>query len=262
METTILVIPSEGNSPDTEQWYIKKLKERYGKELNVIVFEPSQNPNICQGVHESVDHFLRSYGQSWPATSQNHKESKIQKLEIHAQAGIGSFTAFTLYNHPLAHAYIERIFFIGGAPRQAMTKPAFLLHRYLSWIWYFSPIPFFAGNLNPTRSFEMECIRKRSTTCMRQHPRLYRNQLVHLSNWTLPKDWYRWATDPDCFFVPNGASERSFRLDRTYDNERAIEIWSDHGVMITKPPEDNFSMYNLSPANALFDVMDHERQLT
>ena len=42
MKTTILVIPSEGNSPDTEQWYIKKLKERYGKELNVIVFEDSK----------------------------------------------------------------------------------------------------------------------------------------------------------------------------------------------------------------------------
>ncbi len=47
-----------------------------------------------------------------------------------------------------------------------------------------------------------------------------------------------------------------------YDNERAIQIWLDHGVMITKPLGDNFSMYNLSPANALFDVMDHERQLT
>ena len=78
----------------------------------------------------------------------------------------------------------------------------------------------------------------------------------------MPKDWNRWATDPDCFFVPNGAGERSFRLDRTYDNERAIQIWLDHGVMITKPLGDNFSMYNLSPANALFDVMDHERQLT
>ncbi len=45
METTILVIPSEGNSPDTEQWYIKSSKERYGKELNVdCLFEPSQNP--------------------------------------------------------------------------------------------------------------------------------------------------------------------------------------------------------------------------
>lgn len=261
METTILVIPAEGDSPDTEQWYVKKLKKRYGEGLNVIVFEPSQNPNICQGIHESVDRFLRSYGQSEQTISQNQKKSKVQKLEIHAQAGLGSFIAFTMFNHPLSSNYIERIFFIGGAPKQAMTKSAFVFHRYFSWIWYFLPIPFFADDPNPTKSFEVDCIRKSSTAWMRLHPKLYRNQLRQLSYWELSKDWYRWATDLDCCFIPNGISQRLALRDQTYNNNKAIRIWSERGVRIAKQPGDNFSMYNLSPADALFDVMDHERQL-
>ena len=59
METTILVIPSEGNSPDTEQWYIKSSKERYGKELNVIVFGAQSKP--LTSVRESTNLSIISY---------------------------------------------------------------------------------------------------------------------------------------------------------------------------------------------------------
>lgn len=271
MRTTILVIPAEGDSPKTEQWYINELKQHYGPKVDIIVFQHSQNPNIAAGTLQQIR-----------KTALLHK---LRDVEIHAQGGLGAYVAcqmeYLLNSQQPVRSHISRIFFIGGAPSNAMTRIAKLFHRYFAYIWHLSPVPFFADDPNPHNDPIIDQIRRSSTQTMRSNPKLYRNQLALIGNWgkngniidpeiirsmqtttTLKAKNHPTANSIcESFFVPNGETIRPKWWDNTYDQEKAIISWRKHGVNVTSQPTDNFSFYSMMPAKAPFAAMDEVRQL-
>ncbi len=249
MKSTIIIIPAEGDSADTEQWYIKALTEHYksqDKDVEILVFEP------CDFYHEPrlITQQIRTF----------FREHNIHYAEIHAQGGLGASVACRMINLFSQATIIDRVFFIGGAPSDAMTYIAKLFHRYFSRLWYLSRIPFFADDPNPHRDPIIQQIRASSTATMRRNPRLYCDQLVHIGTWELPKDW-RPPKSCKVYFVPNGETVRPEWWDNSYNNSHARKIWATHGVKSTLPPGGNFSFYSLMPATELFKVLDKVRKL-
>jgi len=270
MRSTILVIPAEGDSIETEQWYVNELEKHYGRECKIVVFDYGQNPNVREGIYQQIRKYEKDYD--------------FRDLEVHAQGGLGAYTAcqmMLLWDFGKARRRIRRVFFVGGAPSSAMTWVAKLFHRYFVYLWYLLPIPFFADDPNPHRDPVVDQIRASSTRTMRANPKLYRNQLAFIGNWgkdsvvfefakrtlnlwvgTLNQDKNRSLHEPcECYFIPNGDTVRPKLWDNTYDQERAAIVWAQNGVKTLSQPQDNFSFYSMMPAEALFKVMDVVRQL-
>ena len=235
----ILIIPAEGDSIETETWYKKDVQCHYGAKIYVLDIEPDLN--ISRGVDASIEKFFC-----------NHHDS----FEIHAQGGFGAYVAYRILC--LFPNNIAKVFFIGGAPSDSMTSIARLFHKYLSRLWYFSRIPFFADDPNPTRDEAIKMIKNSSTKTMRANPKYYCAQLVHIGTWKLDDAWMP-PNGCDAFFVPNGDTVRPKWWDNTYNNELAKASWKKHGVQSTEKPLNHFSFYSLMPSKSLFDVMDSVR---
>lgn len=249
-KNTIVIIPAEGDSVETEQLYITKLREHYRKqgiELRILVFEYGRDRCEPEDVARSAYDFFHK-----------HSFELGGYAEIHAQGGFGASVAYRML--ALCSHLIHCVFFIGGAPGDAMPGIAKLFHLYFSRLWYASRVPFFADDPNPTRDPEIEQVRMSSTLAMRANPLCYRNQLVHLATWRLQEDW-RAPRSCRAFFVPNGETVRQRWRDNSFNNELAAKIWAEHGVVSTRQPGDNFSFYNMMPTEALFSVMDEVREL-
>lgn len=247
-KSTIIIIPAEGDSPETEQWYINALREHYyrqGKELKIVTFRHTSINCTSKALNRNVRRFFARHDFS-------------ERAEIHAQGGLGASVAYRMLI--LYPRLISRVFFIGGAPSNAMTGIAKLFHRYISRLWYFSHIPFFADDPNPWRDPVVDQIRASSTAIMRANPLLYRNQLIHLGTWQLSPAW-RLPEFCEAYFVPNGETVRPTWWDNSFNNDLAVKIWSEHGVGSTRRPGGNFSFYSMMPAAELFRVMDEVRAL-
>lgn len=247
MKTTIVVIAAEGDSAKTEQWYLKALKEHYqksGKEVRALVLTHSSTTCTPSSLARCVKAFFVQHN--------------VFNIEIHAQAGLGASLAYQMLE--LRPDRIRRVFFVGGAPSNAMTGIAKIFHRYLSRLWYLSHIPFFADDPNPARDPIIDKIRASSTAAMRENPLRYRNQLVHIGTWQLPPHW-RVPNTCDAYFVPNGETVRPHWWDNSFNNVRASQIWAEHGVKTTRRPGGYFSLYSMMPASELFKVMDEVRVL-
>ena len=240
-----LIIPAEGDSPETEYWYAAKL-QRYYDCNSISVLSHSNNYDIGSGIFESIRQFFNE-----------DRARRNSVFEVHAQGGLGAACAYFM-----ARRYpenIERIFFIGGAPANAMTTPAKLFHRYVSLAWYYSKIPYFADDPNPENDKTIAKIKASSTKTMRRDPKLYCNQLRFIGEWN-PMSRWRVPKNIEAFFVPNGDTVRPKWWDNTYDNKKAKSIWSKYGVKSTQKPAYNFSFYSMMPAEALFEVMDIARE--
>ena len=250
--TTIIVIPAEGDSPDTETAYVKRLKRYYTKvhhrQLNVLVFEHDCVSKDRMDIFISTILRVRWFVQ----------EHDLENAEIHAQGGLGAFVAYEFLRY--CPEKIATVFMVGGAPSDAMTWVAKLFHRGLIRLWYHFRwlIPFFADDPNPKNDETIERIKASSTEFMRAYPEVYRNQLLYIGEWCISDDWQALSTYK-VYFVPNGKTVRPTWWDNTYNNERAKEVWARHGVQCTEAPGDNFSFYSLMPAQALFKIMDSVR---
>lgn len=248
----VIVIPAEGDSAETELWYIRGLKEHYSKNGEppiVRVYQDTNNAENLGLIHRDVKRFFEHLDDEF-----GHK---VTGLEIHAQGGYG---AIILYDMALYHW--DRIscgFFIGGAPGNAMTGIAKFFHRFFAQLWYLSGVPFFADGPNPHHIAVVDSIRASSTETMSQNRRKYRNQLRLMAKWIIHEEIEFFTTPTQLFFVPNGATVRPSWWDNTYNDKKARTIWSKHGVHVTSPPGGNFSFYSLYPWDELFKVMDQVR---
>lgn len=234
---SILIIPAEGDSVDTESWYATDISRHYGTN-QVQIFQYNGNRSIINGIRESVADFF-----------DQHEE----KFEIHAQGGFGAAVAYEMAMY--RPSQIERIFFIGGAPCTAMRFIQRVFHRYLSRLWYFSKIPFFADDPNPNNDEVIAAIKQSSTDCMRKDPLLYCNQLGLIGRW-VPK---KRLENIEAYFIPNGDSLRPDWWDNSYDNKKAAQIWALYGVKSLPKPSGGFSFYSLMPSKELFKVLDSVR---
>lgn len=248
----IIVIPAEGDSADTELWYIRGLQKYYSQngqpEPVVHVYRDTSTAQTLADVRRSVQSFFQ------------HLDSELgyeaTDLEVHAQGGYGAIVL-----HIMAIDYPDRIkhgFFIGGAPSNAMTLVAKIFHALIARLWYWSHIPFFADDPNPHRAIEVESIRASSTRTMNQDRLKYCRQLNLIARWTI-QDSVRLGWKPKLFFVPNGLTTRPTWWDNTYNDEKSRAIWVKHGVTVTSRPKSNFSFYSLYPWDELFKVMDEVR---
>lgn len=240
---TVLVIPAEGDSVETMQWYIKKLCGFHGDKIRVLVFDnkvvPDRNwRNLGEIMQQKVETFAYGYFK------------KDTKVEIHAQGGFGAYVAYLFMSS--YSSLISSVFFVGGAPSPAMTPIAKFFHKFFVKIWYYAPIPFFADDPNPMNDPDIRRIKQSSTKFMRENALLYRNQLLWIGHWTLPEKWR--ALCP-AYFVPNGDTVRPKWWDNTYSEEKAMLIWKNHWVGATEKPGNYFSFYSMMPAEELFAVM-------
>ncbi len=254
---TIIVIPAEGDSVETEAVYVRRLKNYYNKEHheqpNILVFEHDYTSENAQDVVLSTIFRVREFTEEYLATKKRRGE-----VEIHAQGGLGALVACEfLYYCP---GRIDTVFMVGGAPCDAMTWVAKVFHQKLIYFWYAFRwlIPFFADDPNPTNDAAIEEIKVSSTTVMRTFPKVYRNQLAAIGEWHLPSDW---QVPRGCkvYYVPNGETVRPKWWDNTYDDAKAKAFWVQRGVLLTERPGNNFSFYSLMPARELFKVMDKVR---
>ncbi len=233
-DINILIIPAEGDSVETESWYAKDVSCHYDTS-QVQIFQYNGNRSIINGIQESVTDFF---------------DQNEGKFEIHAQGGFGAAVAYEMAMY--RPSQIERIFFIGGAPCTAMRFIQRVFHRYLSRLWYFSKIPFFADDPNPHNDEVIAAIKQSSTDCMRADPLLYCNQLRLIGEWK-PK---KCLEDIEAYFIPNGDSPRPDWWDNSYDNKKAAQIWESYGVKPLPKPGGGFSFYSLMPSEELFKVLD------
>lgn len=233
-DINILIIPAEGDSVETESWYAKDVSYHYGTS-QVQIFQYNGNRSIINGIQESVTDFF---------------DQNEGKFEIHAQGGFGAAVAYEMAMY--RPSQIERIFFIGGAPCTAMRFIQRVFHRYLSRLWYFSKIPFFADDPNPSNDEVIAAIKQSSTDCMRADPLLYCNQLRLIGDWE-PKKCLK---NIEAYFIPNGDSPRPDWWDNSYDNKKAAKIWESYGVKPLPKPGGGFSFYSLMPSEELFKVLD------
>lgn len=236
-DINILIIPAEGDSVETESWYAKDVSCHYDTS-QVQIFQYNGNRSIINGIQESVTDFF---------------DQNEGKFEIHAQGGFGAAVAYEMAMY--RPSQIERIFFIGGAPCTAMRFIQRVFHRYLSRLWYFSKIPFFADDPNPNNDEVIAEIKQSSTDCMRADPLLYCNQLRLIGEWK-PK---KCLDDIEAYFIPNGNSPRPDWWDNSYDNKKAAQIWESYGVKSLPKPSGGFSFYSLMPSKELFKVLDSVR---
>lgn len=233
-DINILIIPAEGDSVETESWYATDISRHYGTN-QVQIFQYNGNKSITRGIQESVADFFNQ-----------HEE----KFEIHTQGGFGAAVAYEMAMY--RPSQIERIFFIGGAPCTAMRFIQKIFHKYLSRLWYFSKIPFFADDPNPSNDEVIAAIKQSSTDCMRADPLLYCNQLRLIGDWE-PKKCLK---NIEAYFIPNGDSPRPDWWDNSYDNKKAAKIWESYGVKPLPKPGGGFSFYSLMPSEELFKVLD------
>lgn len=238
---SVLIIPAEGDSVETEQWYAKMCQEHY--RCRVAILEHSENRNIQVAIAVAVDKFFC-------------RVKPYEKFEIHAQGGLGAATAYYIMrNYP---QHVERVFFVGGAPSSAMTLIAKFFHRIVSFLWYLSHIPFFADDPNPYNDKVIAKIRESSTRTMRRNPKLYYRQLRFIGKWKPAEEWR--MPDRMGFFVPNGVALQPKWWANTYNNTKAMQAWYKHNVRPTITPENCFSFYSMMPAKELFIVMDYMRE--
>lgn len=260
-----VVIPAEGDSPETEQAYIKRLRTWYTKKDGVA-------PKILVFDHASI----RQDVEWWQLASPKYRYISMavasfisehlddlanpQDVEIHASGGFGALVAATFLRWQTDVFW--RCFMIGGAPSEAMTVVAKIFHRYFVRLWYHLPFPpFFADDpLNDADSLE---IKRLSTKCMQANPKFYRDQLLAIGHW----HWQKLTVDmdsdyvkPEIYFVPNGKTRWYKKYwDNTYNNVKAQKVWRQYGVKSTRVPHKGFSFYNMMPAEELFAVMDEVR---
>lgn len=252
MESVVIVIPAEGDSKETEIWYIKALKSYYKKvhrkKLRILTFEHGLDREVENDIFLSTCLGVREFVQ----------KNEFRDAEIHAQGGLGARVAYEFLR--CCPERIARVFMVGGAPCVAMTGLAKFFHRGFVRLWYRIRwiVPFFADDPNPENDETIAKIKASSTAVMRARPRMYRNQLLYIGYWNLPTDW-RVPAGCKVFFVPNGETVRSKMRDNTYNDEKAKEIWLQHGALITRRPGGNFSFYSMMPARELFAVMDEVR---
>lgn len=257
MRSVVLIIPAEGDSAETEQWYVTRLKAHYarqGVEIEPIVFDYLTDADVKWGIQMQLANYWEEY--------------HFQEVEIHAQGGLGAYVACEMIAHYPKNA-IQRVFFIGGAPSPAMTWLAKLFHRYFAYLWHLSPIPFFADDPDSGGDPDVPAIRASSTRVMRANPKLYRDQLVLIGNWcrgqgggALRSSLGDYKIPQECYFVPNGQPRRPKWWDNTYNADKAIRLYAQCGIRHTKAPENYFSHYSMMPAESLFAVMDETRQLS
>lgn len=233
----IVVIPDGGDWPSTERWYADEVCRHYGE--YPLIFEYEDGKTIARGIQRSINRFLKK---------------NLGTFELHAQGGFGAMVAWEMAK--CAPERIERIFFIGGAPSEAMGWLQGLFHRHISRLWYISPIPFFADDPNPNNDPKIAAIKKSSTECMRKNPRLYMRQLVAIGWWN-PDSVL--DSRVEAYFIPNGKSHRPGWWDNSVNNVLAAKIWPRYGVKPLRRPEGGFSFYSLMPAEELFAVMDSVR---
>lgn len=236
-DINILIIPAEGDSVETESWYAKDVSCHYDTS-QVQIFQYNGSRSIINGIQESVTDFF---------------DQNEGKFEIHAQGGFGAAVAYEMAMY--RPSQIERIFFIGGAPCTAMRFIQRVFHRYLSRLWYFSKIPFFADDPNPHNDEVIAAIKQSSTDCMRKDPLLYCNQLGLIGRW-VPK---KRLENIEAYFIPNGDSLRPDWWDNSYDNKKAAQIWALYGVKSLPKPSGGFNFYSLMPSKELFKVLDSVR---
>lgn len=248
----VIVIPAEGDSKETEIWYIKALKSYYkkvhGMTLEVLVFEHGSDERYENDIFMSTCLGVRDFAQ----------RHNFQKAEIHAQGGLGACVAYEFLRY--CPERIARVFMVGGAPCEAMTWVATAFHLGFIRFWYRirKIVPFFADDPNPTNDETIAKIKDLSTKVMRARPKMYRNQLLHIGQWSPLKVW-RVPEECQVYFVPNGDTVRPRLWDNTYDNRKAEEAWARYGVLATRKPGGNFSFYSMMPARELFVVMDEVR---
>lgn len=241
----VLVIPAEGDSVSTERWYVMALKKHYDIPLkNIEVFDYGAERILPLEIFDAADGL---FFERYPLEN---------NWEIHAQAGFGAYIAYLLLcRYPTR---IRRVFFVGGAPCNAMTGIARFFHRvFVTW-WYRSPFEFFADDPNPHKDPIIESIKVSSTASMRANPELYYKQLITIGRWIIPDDW-EVRSGTEAYFVPNGKAPFPSWWNNTYDNKLAKIEWLKHGVFYTNQPGDGFSLYSMMPAEALFKVMDEVR---
>lgn len=234
MRNDILIIPAEGDSVDTESWYANDILRHYDVE-RLYIFQYNGNRSVSVGIQESVVNFFKEHD---------------ELFEIHAQGGFGAAVAYAMAIY--RPNQIARIFFLGGAPCTAMRVIQKVFHRYLSWLWYFSKIPFFADDPNPCRDEKIAAIKQSSTDCMRADPLLYRNQLMMIGRWKPD----RRLENIEAYFIPNGESTRPDWWDNSYNNKKASRVWKEYGVESLPKPGGKFSFYSLMPSEELFKVLD------
>lgn len=254
MKRYIIVIPAEGDSVATESWYVQALRNYYERQrqpqdqLEVLVFRHSENPDVVAGTREGVEEFVRN---NW-----------FEDAEIHAQGGFGAYVALRLCR--ACPEQIRRVFFIGGAPSDAMPPIQKWFHRSFARLWYRLPVKFFADDPkhpDPEIDETIQQIRASSTACMRANPLRYRNQLVHIGYWNPRQSDIPQRPDFRAYYVPNGKTFRSETWDNSYDDAAAREAWQRLGVDVTDRPGNFFSFYSMMPAEELFMVMDLVRGL-
>ncbi len=234
---SILIIPAEGDSVETESWYAKDVSCHYDTS-QVQIFQYNGNRSVIDGIRESVADFF---------------DQHEGKFEIHAQGGFGAAVAYEMALY--RPSQIARIFFIGGAPCTAMRFIQRVFHRYLSHLWHISKIPFFADDPNPHNDEVIAAIKQSSTDCMRKDPLLYCNQLGLIGRWVPEKC----LENIEAYFIPNGDSLRPDWWDNSYDNKKAAQIWAHYGVKSLPKPSGGFSFYSLMPSRELFKVLDSVR---
>ena len=233
-DINILIIPAEGDSVDTESWYVNDVSCHYATN-QVQIFQYNGNRSVIDGIRESV--------------ADKHEG----KFEIHAQGGFGAAVAYEMALY--RPSQIARIFFIGGAPCTAMRFIQRVFHTHLSRLWYFSKIPFFADDPNPHNDEVIAAIKQSSTDCMRKDPLLYCNQLGLIGRWEPEKR----LENIEAYFISNGDSLRPDWWDNSYDNKKAVQIWAHYGVKSLPKPSGGFSFYSLMPSKELFKVLDSVR---
>ena len=255
---TVLVIPAEGDSAETEQWYVTKLKEYYLQQecqIDVKIFEYTADLDIGRGITEQVKYYSQML--------------ELSDFEIHAQGGLGAYVACRMMQ-TFRPGCIRRIFFVGGGPSPAMTWIAKFFHRYFVYLWYLLPIPFFADDPNPHHDPIIAQIRQSSTSTMRANPKLYRNQLAFIGNWAKGASVSEFRqslggsyvlSNCPCYIVPNGKTKYLKWWNNTYSEKKLKQYWKKCGVIQTKQPQNYFSFYSMMPAEELFQVMDQTRRL-
>lgn len=261
VKPTIIIIPAEGDSAETEIWYIKSLKRHYKiarrKQPEILVFE-HDNSDAAMKLGVAVSTQLKVY--------EFIREHSFEIAEIHAQGGLGAFVAceflryYAMQDDPEyfgRRIALSNVFLIGGAPSEAMTPIARWFHRSFVKFWYYIrwAVPFFADDPpNPECDEEITKIRVSSTRVMQANPKLYRDQLLCIGEWRIANGW-QVPDGVNVWYVPNGETLRPKLWDNTYDDAKARACWQEHGVQVTARPGRHFSFYSMMPAYALFEVM-------
>lgn len=241
-----MIIPAEGDSVETERWYASDVLRHYNSKPLFFSFGGAKwgYDLMYWRIAVSIKAFMNEFENVEPIDT---------KLELHAQGGFGAIVACMMTE--LYPKRVARIFFIGGAPCEAMNFIEKFFHRHISWMWYYSRIPYFADDPNPKKDSTVAAIKKSSSQCMQADRKLYCKQLQMIGRW-MPKK----PLNVEAYFVPNGDAPRPSWRYESYNNKKAAELWQKYGVKPLPKPGGGFSFYSLMPSEELFKVMDQARQ--